>query len=83
MLYYSMRHRTQLYLDDGQYRWLKQQAGVHGSIAAVVRGLIEDARSRRPSPDGDVLIRYLLEEPAAEGKVAASTVETIDRDVYG
>jgi len=82
MLHYSMRHRTQLYLDDSQYRWLKQQAGQRGSIAAVVRDLIEAARSHRASPAGDPLIRYLLEEPAADGKVA-STVATIDRDLYG
>lgn len=80
MLYYSM-HRTQLYLDDGQYRWLKQQAGRRGSIAAVVRDLIEDARARR-TPDGDALIRFLLEDPAA-APAAASTVETLDRDLYG
>ena len=82
MLYYSMRHRTQLYLDDSQYLWLKQQAGPRGSIAAVVRELIEAARSQRQHRGGDALIRYLVEEPAAHGKVA-STVETIDRDLYG
>lgn len=82
MLYCSMRHRTQLYLDDSQYRWLKQQAGGHGSIAAVVRELIEAARSQRQGPGRDPLIHYLIEEPAADGK-AASTVETIDRDLYG
>jgi hypothetical protein len=82
MLYYSMRHRTQLYLDESQYRWLKQQAGPRGSIAAVVRDLIEGARSQRPSPDGDALIRYLLDEPATAG-TEPSTVATIDRDLYG
>ena len=30
-----MRHRTQLYLDDDQYRWLKQRAGNRGSIARL------------------------------------------------
>ena len=82
MLYYSVQHRTQLYLDDSQYRWLKQQAGQRGSIAAVVRDLIESARSDRPSPAGDPLIRYLLEDPAADGE-GASTVATIDHDLYG
>jgi len=81
MLYYSMRHRTQLYLDESQYRWLKQQAGPRGSIAGVVRDLIEAARSQRPSPGGDALIRYLLEEPAGTG-TEPSTVATIDRDLY-
>jgi hypothetical protein len=77
-----MRHRTQLYLDEDQYRWLKQRAGSRGSIAAVVRDLIDTARARRPSPVRDPLIRFLLDEPPADGG-APSTVETIDRDLYG
>jgi hypothetical protein len=82
MLYAVMRHRTQLYLDEGQYRWLKQQARQGRSIAEVVRELIDAARSRRSSQAGDPLIRYLLEEPAAEG-VGGSSVQTLDRDIYG
>ncbi len=82
MLYDVMRHRTQLYLDDGQYRWLKQQARQGGSVAAVVRDLIDAARSRRPSHARDPLIRYLVEEPPADGS-GDSTVQTIDRDLYG
>jgi hypothetical protein len=82
MLYYSMKHRTQLYLDDSQYRWLKQRAGQRGSIAAVVRDLIEAARSQRPSPSGDPLIRYLLDQPPGEGN-APSSVSTLDRELYG
>jgi hypothetical protein len=82
MLYSVMRHRTQLYLDDGQYRWLKQQARQGGSIAGVVRELIEVARSRRPSHARDPLIRYLLDEPPAEGS-GDSTVRTLDHDLYG
>jgi hypothetical protein len=77
-----MQHRTQLYLDDGQYRWLKQQARQGGSIAAVVRDLIDAARSRRSSNAGDPLIRYLIDEPSAEG-ADDSTVQTLDRDLYG
>src|SRR5947209_6154784 len=60
MLYYSMRHRTQLYLDEDQYRWLKQRAANSGSIAGVVRQLIDAERSRSANPDGDPLIHYLL-----------------------
>lgn len=82
MLYDGMRHRTQLYLDADQYRWLKQRAGQRGSIAGVVRELIDAARSRRPSAAGDPLIRYLAEEPPADGG-APSTVEDLDRDLYG
>jgi hypothetical protein len=77
-----MQHRTQLYLDDGQYRWLKQQARQGGSIAGVVRDLIDSARSRRPSQARDPLIRYLLDESPAEGS-RSSTVRTLDRDLYG
>lgn len=77
-----MQHRTQLYLDDAQYRWLKQQARQGRSIAAVVRELIDAARSRRPSQARDPLIRYLLEEPPGEG-ADGSTVQTLDRDIYG
>ncbi len=81
VLYYSMRHRTQLYLDESQYRWLKQQAGQRGSIAAVVRDLIETARAQRPSPAGDPLIRYLLDQPS--GGDATTSVATLDREIYG
>ncbi len=77
-----MQHRTQLYLDDGQYRWLKQQARGGGSIAGVVRELIDAARSRRPSQARDPLIRYLVDEPAS-GDGGDSTVETLDQDLYG
>lgn len=77
-----MRHRTQLYLDPDQYRWLKQRAGQRGSIASVVRELIDAARSRRPDSAGDPLISYLAEEPPADSGVP-STVADLDRDVYG
>jgi hypothetical protein len=82
ILYDVMQHRTQLYLDDGQYRWLKQQAPQGGSIAAVVRDLIDAARSRRTSRAGDPLIRCLIDEPPAKG-AGDSTVQTLDQDLYG
>jgi hypothetical protein len=81
-LYYSMRHRTQLYLDDGQYRWLKQRAGRSGSIAAVVRELIDAERGRRLDSGGDALLSYLLEEAPGRGR-EGSSVSTLDRDLYG
>jgi hypothetical protein len=77
-----MQHRTQLYLDESQYRWLKQQARRGGSIAAVVRELIDAARAHRPDGAGDPLIRYLIDEPPAVG-AGDSTVRTLDRDLYG
>jgi hypothetical protein len=77
-----MRHRTQLYLEEDQYRWLRQRAGQGGSIAGVVRELIDAARSRRSSPDRDPLLRYLAQEPPARAE-RSSTVTDLDRDVYG
>ena len=82
MLYGVMRHRTQLYLDDDQYRWLKQRAGRGGSIAGVVRELIDSARSRRPNLSRDPLLSYLTEESPADGR-AATSVTTLDEDLYG
>jgi hypothetical protein len=81
MLYSSMKHRTQLYLDDSQYRWLKQRAGA-GSIAAVVRELIDAERGRLADPAADPLLRFLVEETPGKGHEATS-VETLDRDLYG
>lgn len=77
-----MTHRTQLYLDESQYRWLKQRASKGGSIAGVVRELIEAARSRRPEAASDPLIGYLMDEPPAEGS-GGSSVRTLDEDLYG
>ena len=77
-----MRRRTQLYLDEDQYRWLKQRAARGGSIAEVVRGLIDAARAERRDASGDPLIRYLLEEPAGDGGTPSS-VATVDEDIYG
>jgi hypothetical protein len=82
MLYYSMKHRTQLYLDDGQYRWLKQRAGQAGSIAAVVRDLIDAERARGVDPASDPLLSYLVEEAPGQGRKATS-VSSLDRDLYG
>jgi hypothetical protein len=82
MLYSGMRHRTQLYLEEDQYRWLRSRAGERGSIAGVVRELIDLARSRGPSLAGDPFIRYLAEDPPARGK-APTTVADLDRDLYG
>ena len=82
MLYYSMRHRTQLYLDEGQYRWLKQRAGEAGSIAAVVRQLIDAERARGVDPAVDPLLSYLVDEAPGKGRKGTS-VSSLDRDLYG
>lgn len=81
-LYYSMRHRTQLYLDEGQYRWLKQRAGEAGSIAAVVRELIDAERTRGVDPSADPLLSYLVDEAPGKGREGTS-VSSLDRDLYG
>lgn len=82
MLYSSMKHRTQLYLDEGQYRWLRQRAGKAGSIAAVVRELIDAERARLADPAADPLLRFLVEESPGRG-AGETSVTTLDRDLYG
>jgi hypothetical protein len=82
MLYDSMKHRTQLYLDDAQHRWLRMRAGKSGSIAAVVRELIDAERARRPDPSTDPLLSYLGEEKPGRGR-RGSSVTTLDEDLYG
>lgn len=82
MLYDSMKHRTQLYLDEAQHRWLRQRAGKSGSIAAVVRELIDAERARRPDLTADPLLRYLVDESPGRGRESTS-VATLDRDLYG
>jgi len=81
-LYYSMRHRTQLYLDEGQYRWLRQRAGQAGSIAAVVRELIDAERARGLDTTVDPLLSYLVDEEPGVGTEKTS-VASLDLDVYG
>ena len=75
-------HRTQVNLEDEQYRWLKQQAGSGGSIAAVVRRLIDSARARPIDMASDPAIRYLLERPVPSTS-GATSVATLDDDLYG
>jgi hypothetical protein len=82
MLYDSMKHRTQLYLDDAQHRWLRQRAGKSGSIAAVVRELIDAERARRQDPAADPLLSYLVADAPGRGR-AETSVSTLDRDLYG
>lgn len=77
-----MRHRTQLYLDEDQYRWLKRRAGRGQSMAEVVRDLIDEARLRQHPPAQDPFIRYLFDDPPGES-APESSVTTIDEDLYG
>jgi hypothetical protein len=82
MLYSSMKHRTQLYLNEAQHRWLRQRAGKSGSIAAVVRELIDAERLRKPSLTADPLLSYLVEAEPGRGPMETS-VAKLDRDLYG
>jgi hypothetical protein len=66
----------------GWYRRLKSEARRRGSIAAVVRGLIEAARARQRDASRDPLIQHLLCEPSERGK-EQTTVQTLDDDLYG
>ena len=77
-----MKHRTQLHLDPDQYRWLKRRAGARGSIAGVVRELIDEARHRQPGAADDPLMQFLIEDPPATGG-RNSSVSDLDWDVYG
>jgi hypothetical protein len=78
----AMKHRTQLYLNEAQYAWLKRRAGGGGSIAGVVRELVDRARAERVVDADDPLLRHLLDDPAGEGAVETS-VQTLDQDLYG
>ena len=44
----KLTHRTQLFLTDAQYRWLKVRAASAGSIAQVVRDWIDSEMSVDP-----------------------------------
>jgi hypothetical protein len=78
----KLTHRTQIFLTDEQFRWLKVRAGSAGSLAAVVRELIDS--EIRPGPDlrDDPAIRFMLSEPEPATGVPSS-VTTIDQDLYG
>jgi hypothetical protein len=79
----KLTHRTQVFLTDEQYRWLKIRAGSSGSIAAVVREMIDSELEVDPEElRNDPFIQYLLSEPEPATGVP-STVTTIDQDLYG
>jgi hypothetical protein len=78
----KLRHRTQLFLTDEQYRWLKVKAGDSGSIAAVVRDWIDSNVEPGPDQRDDPFIRWMLEEPGFSNGIPSS-VETIDEEIYG
>lgn len=79
----KLTHRTQLFLTDAQYRWLKVKAGSEGSIAAVVRDWIDSEMEVDPEDlRNDPFIKFMLEGPRGTSGPVTS-VTTIDQDLYG
>lgn len=78
----KLTHRTQIFLTDEQYRWLKVRAGSVGSLAAAVRELIDAEMEPGPDLRDDPAIRFMLSEPEPATGVPSS-VTTIDQDLYG
>lgn len=71
--------RTQLYLEEPLYQFLKKEARKYGSIAAVVRRLIEEKMSAVEY--GEDPIFKLGKNPGASGLKDVS--EHHDRYLYG
>lgn len=72
--------RVQLYLTEEQYRLLKRRAGESGSIAAVVRDLI-DASMDPGDVRTDPLYRHLLADKR-EGRGERYRAEEAKRELY-
>ena len=81
----KLNHRTQLFLTDEQYRWLKVKAGSAGSIAQVVRDWIDAELQPGPDLRDDPAISYLLEGPHEyEGDVPGyESMNDVDQLLYG
>lgn len=73
------RRKVQLYLTEEQYRFVKQRAGERGSIAQVVRDLIE-AAGRPEDPKADPFYEHLLAPKTGSGK--RYEAESAKRDLY-
>lgn len=71
--------KVQLYVTEEQYRLLKQRASRRGSIAQVVRDLIE-ASVGPADPKADPFYRYLLGEKEGSGRPYRA--ERAKRDLY-
>lgn len=71
--------KVQLYLTEAQYRLLKQRAGERGSIAQVVRELI-DAAGRPSDYRADPFYRRVVgnKEPSGD----TTSAEQAKRDLY-
>jgi len=82
MLLSEQKYRTQLYLDEDQYRFLKEQSTRYGiSMAGVVRSLIErEIEKGQEVPEDDPIFR-LGRESFATGRRNGSTNH--DLYIYG
>ena len=71
--------KLQLYVTERQYRLLKQRAGEQGSIAAVVRDLID--RSSVPADaELDPFLQHVIAEK--EGSGEPYDADDAKRDLY-
>jgi hypothetical protein len=73
------QRKVQLYLTEEQYRLVKQRAGERGSIAQVVRDLI-DAAGRPGDPKEDPFYRHLMGKRKGSG--GPYSAERAKRDLY-
>jgi hypothetical protein len=71
--------KVQLYLTEAQYRLLKQRAGKSGSIAQVVRDLV-DGTGMPDDPSEDPFIKHVLSDKAPTGD--STSAEEAKRDLY-
>lgn len=71
--------KLQLYLTEEQYRFVKQQAGDRGSMAKVVRDLI-DAAGRPEDPKADPFYRHVVKEKPGSGR--SYRAEQAKRELY-
>lgn len=71
--------KLQLYLTEEQYRLLRQRAGQRGSIAQVVRELI-DASVRVEDASSDPFYRHVMSPTTGSGR--PYTAERAKRDLY-
>ena len=61
-MYTALMHRTQIYLEDSQYRLLKEKARRQGtSLAAVIRLILEEhLAAAMPHVSGDYMGEHWL-----------------------
>lgn len=71
--------KVQLYLTEEQYRILKQRAGDRGSLAQVVREMV-DASKRPTEPTKDPFFRHLMSKKTGSGP--SFSAEQAKRDLY-